>query len=234
MRMRTHHNRQCNVGENRRVRVVHVARTSWRHVFKLKIKSWAQSTLLGVLLTWGTVVHAGAQKPEVLADSVRTLLRQSILASAPMQRPFFSAEEFDAYQAWQMRSSARLLHYIPAAPTRQQLLAIVDYEAHRAGLEPALVMAVIEVESQFKPQAVSRASARGLMQVMPFWVKTIGDGQVKNLHNARINVRYGCVILRHYLDIENGDLVRALGRYNGSLGRLDYPKIVFAVLNRWR
>ncbi len=234
MRMRTHHNRQCNVGENRRVRVVHVARTSWRHVFKLKIKSWAQSTLLGVLLTWGTVVHAGAQKPEVLADSVRTLLRQSILASAPMQRPFFSAEEFDAYQAWQMRSSARLLHYIPAAPTRQQLLAIVDYEAHRAGLEPALVMAVIEVESQFKPQAVSRASARGLMQVMPFWVKTIGDGQVKNLHNARINVRYGCVILRHYLDIENGDLVRALGRYNGSLGRLDYPKKVFAVLNRWR
>lgn len=234
MRMRTHHNRQCNVGENRRVRVVHVARTSWRHVFKLKIKSWAQSTLLGVLLTWGTVVHAGAQKPEVLADSVRTLLRQSILASAPMQRPFFSAEEFDAYQAWQMRSSARLLHYIPAAPTRQQLLAIVDYEAHRAGLEPALVMAVIEVESQFKPQAVSRASARGLMQVMPFWVKTIGDGQVKNLHNARINVRYGCVILRHYLDMENGDLVRALGRYNGSLGRLDYPKKVFAVLNRWR
>ncbi len=234
MRMRTHHNRQCNVGENRRVRVVHVARTSWRHVFKLKIKSWAQSTLLGVLLTWGTVVHAGAQKPEVLADSVRTLLRQSILASAPMQRPFFSAEEFDAYQAWQMRSSARLLHYIPAAPTRQQLLAIVDYEAHRAGLEPALVMAVIEVESQFKPQAVSRASARGLMQVMPFWVKTIGDGQVKNLHNARINVRYGCVILRHYLDIENGDLVRALGRYNGSLGRLDYPRKVFAVLNRWR
>lgn len=234
MRMRTHHNRQCNVGENRRVRVVHVARTSWRHVFKLKIKSWAQSTLLGVLLTWGTVVHAGAQKPEVLAGSVRTLLRQSILASAPMQRPFFSAEEFDAYQAWQMRSSARLLHYIPAAPTRQQLLAIVDYEAHRAGLEPALVMAVIEVESQFKPQAVSRASARGLMQVMPFWVKTIGDGQVKNLHNARINVRYGCVILRHYLDIENGDLVRALGRYNGSLGRLDYPKKVFAVLNRWR
>ena len=234
MRMRTHHNRQCNVGENRRVRVVHVARTSWRHVFKLKIKSWAQSTLLGVLLTWGTVVHAGAQKPEVLADSVRTLLRQSILASAPMQRPFFSAEEFDAYQAWQMRSSARLLHYIPAAPTRQQLLAIVDYEAHRAGLEPALVMAVIEVESQFKPQAVSRASARGLMQVMPFWVKTIGDGQVKNLHNARINVRYGCVILRHYLDIENGDLVRALGRYNGSLGRLDYPKKVFAALNRWR
>ena len=234
MRMRTHHNRQCNVGENRRVRVVHVARTSWRHVFKLKIKSWAQSTLLGVLLTWGTVVHAGAQKPEVLADSVRTLLRQSILASAPMQRPFFSTEEFDAYQAWQMRSSARLLHYIPAAPTRQQLLAIVDYEAHRAGLEPALVMAVIEVESQFKPQAVSRASARGLMQVMPFWVKTIGDGQVKNLHNARINVRYGCVILRHYLDIENGDLVRALGRYNGSLGRLDYPRKVFAVLNRWR
>ena len=221
MRMRTHHHRQCNVGENQRVRVAQIVRG-------------VRSTLFVWLLTWGLLAHAGAQRPEVLADSVRTLLRQSILASAPMQRPFFSAEEFDAYQAWQMRSSARLLHYIPAAPTRQQLLAIVDYEAHRAGLEPALVMAVIEVESQFKPQAVSRASARGLMQVMPFWVKTIGDGQVKNLHNARINVRYGCVTLRHYLDMENGDLVRALGRYNGSLGRLDYPKKVFAALNRWR
>ena len=221
MRMRTHHHRQCNVGENQRVRVAQIVRG-------------VRSTLFVWLLTWGLLAHAGAQRPEVLADSVRTLLRQSILASAPMQRPFFSAEEIDAYQAWQMRSSARLLRYIPVASTRQQLLSIVDYEAHRAGLEPALVMAVIEVESQFNPQAVSRASARGLMQVMPSWVKTIGDGQVKNLHNARINVRYGCVILRHYLDMENGDLVRALGRYNGSLGRLDYPKKVFAALNRWR
>ena len=183
MRRRPHHHRQCNVGENQRVRVAQIVRG-------------VRSTLFVWLLTWGLLAHAGAQRPEVLADSVRTLLRQSILASAPMQRPFFSAEEIDAYQAWQMRSSARLLRYIPVASTRQQLLSIVDYEAHRAGLEPALVMAVIEVESQFNPQAVSRASARGLMQVMPFWVKTIGDGQVKNLHNARINVRYGCVILK--------------------------------------
>ncbi|MBS1174233.1 MAG: mltC 1 [Burkholderiaceae bacterium] len=223
MRMRTHHNRQCDVGENQGVRIAPT-------ICALSVRF----TLFVWLLTWGLLAHAGAQKPEVLADSVRTLLRQSILASAPMQRPFFSDEEFSTYQAWQMRSSARLLHYIPAAPTRQQLLAMVDYEAHRAGLEPALVMAVIEVESQFKPHAKSHASARGLMQVMPFWVKTIGDGQVKNLHDARINVRYGCVILRHYLDIENGDLVRALGRYNGSLGRLDYPKKVFAVLSHWR
>lgn len=195
--------------------------------------SWVRVLMVGVF-AWGSLAQAGAQKPEVLADSVRTLLRQSISASAPMQRPFLSDEEFSAYQAWHMRSSARLLRYIPAAPTRQQLLSIVDYEANRAGLEPALVMAVIEVESQFKPQAVSRVNARGLMQVMPFWVKTIGDGQVKHLHDARINVRYGCVILRHYLDMENGDLVRALGRYNGSLGQLDYPKKVFAALSRWR
>jgi soluble lytic murein transglycosylase-like protein len=178
--------------------------------------------------------YAGAQKPEILADSVRTLLRQSISANAPTQRPFASDEAFDAYQAWQMRTSARLIRYIPAQQTRQQLLAIVDYEAHRAGLEPALVLAVIEVESRFKPQAKSRANARGLMQVMPFWTKTIGDGQVKNLHNARINVRYGCVILRYYLDIENGNLIRALGRYNGSLGQLNYPSKVFAVLDDWR
>ena len=186
------------------------------------------------LLTWGTFAHAGAQQPEILADSVRTLLRQSILASAPTQRPFSNQAEFNDYQAWQMRSSARLLRYIPEVQKRQQLLAIVDYEAHRAGLEPALVMAVIEVESRFKPQAVSNVSARGLMQVMPFWTKTIGDGQVKNLHDPRINVRYGCVILRHYLDIEHGDLVRALGRYNGSLGQLKYPSKILSKVDFWR
>ena len=228
-----------------RMRPVHSAFAAWVERFfdppmrTLNMLSLGRSLLtptaiFACLLTWGTFAHAGAQQPEVLADSVRTLLRQSILASAPTQRPFSNQEEFYDYQAWQMRSSARLLRYIPEVQKRQQLLAIVDYEAHRAGLEPALVMAVIEVESRFKPQAVSNVSARGLMQVMPFWTKTIGDGQVKNLHNPRINVRYGCVILRHYLDIEHGDLVRALGRYNGSLGQLKYPSKILSKVDFWR
>ena len=186
------------------------------------------------LLMWNTLAHAGAQKPEQLADSVRTLLRQSISASAPIQRPFANADEYNTFQAWQQRAHTRLYAFIPNAQQRLSLLSIVDYEAHRAGLEPALVMAVIEVESQFKPSAKSYANARGLMQVMPFWAKTIGDGQVKNLHNPRINVRYGCVILRHYLDIENGDLVRALGRYNGSLGQMAYPQKVLSKVGYWR
>ena len=191
-------------------------------------------TSIALLLTWGASAHAGAQKQEPLADSVRTLLRQSILASTPTQRPFDSEAEWQAYQVWKMRNSARLIPFMPNPQQRQQLLAIVDYEAHRAGLETALVMAVIQVESQFKSNAISPANARGLMQVMPFWTKTIGDGQLKSLHNPRINVRYGCVILRHYLDLEKGDLVRALGRYNGSLGQLNYPRKVFAVLKDWR
>ncbi len=194
----------------------------------------AARLLATVLLVWGGYAQAGQQQSEVLADSVRSLLRQSITASAPSERLMHSAQEQRAYQAWTLRTSARLLKFIPEANRRAELLRIVDYEAHRAGLEPALVLAVIEVESRFKPTAVSPASARGLMQVMPFWTSAIGDGQVKQLHNPRINVRYGCVILRHYLDREQGDLVRALARYNGSLGQINYPRKVFSALEHWR
>lgn len=190
-----------------------------------------------VLVSLLAVVHtaqAGAQREEQLADSVRSLLRQSILASTPAQRPFVNQREYQSYLMWQARVSGRLSQFIKGEQTQTQLLSIVDYEAHRAGLEPALVLAVIEVESRFNPKAVSPVKARGLMQVMPFWTKTIGDGRVDSLHDARINVRYGCVILRHYLDKEQGDLVRALGRYNGSLGQMQYPKKVLSAMAQWR
>jgi soluble lytic murein transglycosylase-like protein len=101
----------------------------------------------------------------------------------------------------------------------------VRYEAQRAGLDPHLVMGLIQVESGFRKHAVSSAGARGYMQVMPFWVKLIGSPS-SNLFHLRTNLRFGCTILRHYLDIEKGDLYRALGRYNGSLGRPEYPNMV--------
>ena len=111
----------------------------------------------------------------------------------------------------------------------QALLNTIRYEAQRAGLDPHLVLAVIDVESRFRKYAVSKAGARGYMQVMPFWAKVIGQPGT-NLFNLRTNLRFGCTILRHYLDRESGDLTRALGRYNGSLGQPEYPERVSRVL----
>jgi soluble lytic murein transglycosylase-like protein len=128
----------------------------------------------------------------------------------------------------------RLARRIPDRQQRLQLLRTVHYEATRAGLDPQLVLGVLEIESGFRKYALSRAGARGYMQVMPFWVKLIGR-PADNLFHLRTNLRYGCVILRHYLDIEKGDYFRALGRYNGSLGRPEYPNLVFgAWRGRWR
>jgi soluble lytic murein transglycosylase-like protein len=128
----------------------------------------------------------------------------------------------------------RLQDRLPDATYRLDLLKTVHYEATRAGLDPELVLGLIEVESGFKKYAVSSAGARGYMQVMPFWVKEIGTNE-HNLFHMRLNLRYGCTILRHYLDMENGDLYRALGRYNGSLGRPEYPNLVRAAWqNHWQ
>ncbi len=126
--------------------------------------------------------------------------------------------------------SPRLERRIPDTRERLAFLKTVHYEATRAGLEPELVLGVIEVESNFRKYAVSHAGARGYMQVMPFWVKLIGDKET-NLFHLRTNLRFGCTILRHYIDIERGNLYRALGRYNGSLGQPQYPTLV---LGKWR
>jgi soluble lytic murein transglycosylase-like protein len=121
--------------------------------------------------------------------------------------------------------SRRLAPRMPDRGSREEFLVTVHYEAKRAGLDPQLVLGLIQVESNFRKHAVSTAGARGYMQVMPFWVKLIGNRD-DNLFHLRTNLRYGCVILRHYLDLERGDLYRALGRYNGSLGRPEYPVMV--------
>lgn len=127
--------------------------------------------------------------------------------------------------------SRRLEKRIANRDYRIELLRTVHYEATRAGLDPQLVLGLMQVESGFRKYAVSSAGARGYMQVMPFWIKVIGRPD-DNLFHLRTNLRYGCTILRHYLDIEKGDLYRALGRYNGSLGKPEYPNMVRASWER--
>jgi soluble lytic murein transglycosylase-like protein len=117
--------------------------------------------------------------------------------------------------------------------TRTEFLEAVWYESRRAGLEEALVLGLIQVESGFRKYAISRAGARGYMQVMPFWARVIGDGDSSRLFHLQTNLRFGCVILRHYLGMERGDLFMALGRYNGSRGRPEYPELVFGARRRW-
>jgi soluble lytic murein transglycosylase-like protein len=171
---------------------------------------------------------AGAQVEEQLAPSVVTVLSRSI-SDQPVPADYAAKPEL---RAWLDQMSQRLASRIPDARTREDFLATVHYEAIRAGLDPQLVLGVIQHESAFRKYAISTAGARGFMQVMPFWTKLIGSPQ-HNLFHLRTNLRYGCVILRHYLDIEKGDLYRALGRYNGSLGQPDYPNAVMAAWNKY-
>lgn len=141
-------------------------------------------------------------------------------------------DRFDA-EVWLTDMSRRLERQVPDTEQRMRILTRVHYEAARAGLEPELVLAVIEVESNFDPYAVSVAGALGLMQVMPFWINEIGRPD-DNLIRVETNLRYGCTILKFYLDKEKGDLRRALGRYNGSLGKRKYPnKVIEKLTEKW-
>jgi soluble lytic murein transglycosylase-like protein len=173
------------------------------------------------------VAQAGAQKEEALAPSVVVGLAKAV-ADTPTPP---NGAEHASLQPWLAEMSRRIAHKVADERARRDLLTAVHYEATRAGLDPQLVLGVIYHESGFKKYAVSVAGARGYMQVMPFWTSLIGAAD-HNLFNLRTNLRYGTVILRYYLDIENGDLYRALGRYNGSLGRPEYPNAVLAATNR--
>jgi len=181
---------------------------------------------LGMLLFVASA-FAGAQKEEPLSNSVRALMQKSISDSAAPRLVFTSEAEG---QRWMTEMSRRLKSRMPDQEMREDFLRTVNYEATRAGLDPQLVLALIQVESGFKKYAVSSVGARGFMQVMPFWVRSIGNPD-QNLFHLRLNLRYGCTILRYYLDIEHGDLYRALGRYNGSLGQPQYPNLV---VGAWR
>jgi soluble lytic murein transglycosylase-like protein len=172
--------------------------------------------------------RAGAQLEEALAANVQNSLHRSV-SDYPAPRLVFPTNVEGG--AWLADMSSRLAAKIPDWPTRRDFLITVQYEASRAGLDPQLVLGLIQQESNFRKYAVSSAGARGYMQVMPFWMGQIGNPE-HDLFTLRTNLRYGCTILRYYLDLEKGDLFRALGRYNGSLGRSEYPSAVVASMQR--
>ncbi len=176
---------------------------------------------------------AGAQLEEPLVDSVRTALSSAIANSAPPVPEFSDTESRLAYLRWLGAMSARLKRRKPDWDVRREFLQTVWYESRRAGLETALVLGLIQVESGFRKFAVSNAGARGYMQVMPFWTRVIGDGDAGKLFHMQTNLRFGCVILRHYLERERGDLFLALGRYNGSRGKAPYPNAVLGARRAW-
>jgi soluble lytic murein transglycosylase-like protein len=179
----------------------------------------------GLLLV--SAMASAGQLEEPLSHSVKSLMQRSISDSAPPRLIFTTDAEAEF---WLQEMSGRLEKRMPNEVQRRDFLRSVHYEATRAGLDPQMVLGLIQVESGFKKYALSSAGARGYMQVMPFWARTIGTPE-HNLFHMRMNLRYGCTILRHYLDIERGDLFRALGRYNGSLGQARYPNLV---LGAWR
>ena len=179
------------------------------------------------LFCFVSVCFAGNQKEEHLSNSVKAMMQKTISDLGAPKLMF--AKEAEG-RAWLAEMSARLKKRLPDQTYREEFLRSVHYEATRAGLDPQMVLGLIHVESGFKKYAVSSVGARGYMQVMPFWVKSIGTPD-QNLFHLKLNLRYGCTILRHYVDIERGDLYRALGRYNGSLGKPQYPNLV---LGAWR
>ncbi len=187
------------------------------------------------LAAWAPLVQlrAGAQLEEPLADSVRSALSAAVHNSAPPVPEFSDPSARVHYQAWLADTGKRLASRMPEASSREDFLATVWYETKRAGLDVALVLGLVQVESAFRKFAVSRVGARGFMQVMPFWAQLIGDGDPGVLFHTQTNLRFGCVILRHYLNREAGDLFMALGRYNGSRGRAQYPDAVLAARRGW-
>jgi soluble lytic murein transglycosylase-like protein len=177
--------------------------------------------------------QAGTQAEEPLADAVRSALTAAVAYSAPPKPRFDNIEARLAYLRWLGATSEKLKTRKSEVQTRIEFLESVWYEAKRAGLDPSLMLGLVQVESGFRKYAISSAGARGYTQVMPFWAQLIGDGQASRLFHMQTNLRFGCVILRHYLDREKGDMYLALGRYNGSRGRPEYPNAVFGARRQW-
>ncbi|PTQ76575.1 transglycosylase-like protein with SLT domain [Nitrosomonas oligotropha] len=180
-----------------------------------------------VLLSSSSFIHANNLQYEQLSASTQTITFHEKSDQAASYIEYAAVADS---VTWLINMSRRMEKYIPDLIEREEFLRTVYYEAIRAGLDPQLVLSIIQVESGFKKYAVSHAGARGYMQVMPFWTGVIGH-QDHNLFHLRVNLRYGCTILRHYLNKEKGDYFRALGRYNGSLGEAAYPQLVF---NKWQ
>ena len=181
------------------------------------------SFLAALIFLTATLASAAEPSPD---PELREVLREAA-GESPSFTDRFAAE------VWLTDMSRRLERQVRNPDERIEMLTLVHMEAARVDLPPELILAVIEVESNFDRYAVSVAGALGLMQIMPFWIKEIGRPDDNLLHTTT-NLRYGCTILRFYYDKENGDLRRALGRYNGSLGKRKYPnKVIDKLSKKW-
>ena len=189
--------------------------------------------LIAACLFGAASAHAGNQKEEALADSVRLALANAIRDGRPPRPVFRDEAARQRYLQWFAQMSERLKRKLPDTQSRTEFLEVAWYEATRAGLDPGLVLGLIQVESAYRKYAVSLVGARGYMQVMPFWTNVIGDSNRRALFDMQTNLRYGCAILRMYLDMEGGNLYLALGRYNGSRGKPAYPNAVLTAWKRW-
>ncbi|MFC5480223.1 lytic transglycosylase domain-containing protein [Massilia suwonensis] len=201
--------------------------------FHSRAAAWLGSLFLAAALAAGGSAHAGNQKEEAMADSVRLALSNAIADTRPPKPSFRDEAARVRYQTWFTEMSARLKKRLPDELSRTEFLESVWYESTRAGLDPGLVLGLIQVESAYRKYAVSIVGARGYMQVMPFWTKVIGDNDRRKLFHMQTNLRYGCSILRMYIDMERGNLYLALGRYNGSRGKPQYPNAVLAAWKKW-
>ena len=192
------------------------------------MKKLTHISLLLTALFLALPAHAGGQREEAMSANVRSSLQRGLADTAVTRTAFSQAAD---ETAWLNEMSHRLAKRMPDEGERLEFLTTLHWEASRAGVDPQLLLGLIHVESGFRKYAVSPVGARGYTQVMPFWAKAIGSPD-HNLFQLRTNLRYGALILRHYIDIERGDLYRALGRYNGSLGRPEYPTLVVGAWKR--
>ena len=192
------------------------------------MKKTTHAGLLIATLLLTQPAHAGGQREEALSDNVRSSLQRGLADTAVTHTAFRNAAD---EAAWLKEMSRRLAKHMPDEAERLEFLTTLHWEASRAGVDPQLMLGLIQVESGFHKYAVSPVGARGYTQVMPFWVKAIGNPD-HNLFQLRTNLRYGALILRYYIDIEGGDYYRALGRFNGSLGRPEYPTLVVGAWKR--
>jgi soluble lytic murein transglycosylase-like protein len=201
---------------------------------------------IAVLYSYVVSASAGPQREEHLADSVRIAM-SSAVADLPLPTPYLpTPQDQAAYGKWFRHTQTLLERKIkdkkgqPRLPElsspelQQAFLQTVWYESRRAALDPTLVMGLVEVESGFRKFAISSAGARGVMQVMPFWTRQLGISDTSALFQWQANMRFGCVILRHYLSLEKGNMHMALGRYNGSRGQQAYPLSVLAAQRHWQ
>lgn len=229
-----------------------------------RVSKWLRWGPLLFGVCFSAVVQAGTQREEPLIDSVRTALSAAVHQSGPPVLVHADVKVANTFQQWITKTEARLeqqlqrrkaspnpthlaiaattpngtpdvlAHELASPQLRREFLQTVWYESQRAGLEPSLVLGLIQVESGFRKFAISSAGARGFMQVMPFWTRVLAEGDASVLFQAQTNLRFGCVILRHYLNVEQGDLAMALGRYNGSRGQSVYPNAVLAAQKGWQ